>query len=171
MLLTDPVDAFMLIRLNEYEDRPLANVATADLKLPEEEQPTEEGPSEGQEQDFSPLVERFKKHLGERVSEVRTTGRLTDSPARLVDPQGALNQEMQRVYRLLNQDYEAPKKVLEINPSHPILARLNALSEDSPVVSLIVEQIYDDALLIEGLHPDPASMIARIQKLMETALE
>jgi molecular chaperone HtpG len=124
-----------------------------------------------QEQDFTPLVERFKRHLGDRVNEVRTTGRLSDSPARLVDPEGALNQEMQRVYRLLNKDYEAPKKVLEINPGHPILARLGALPEDSPVVPLIVEQIYDDALLIEGLHPDPASMISRIQKLMETALE
>jgi molecular chaperone HtpG len=170
LLLTDPVDAFMLIRLNQYGDHPLANIATAELKLPEEEaQPAEGEPAE--EQDFKPLVDRFKRHLGERVSEVRTTGRLTDSPARLVDPEGSLNQEMQRVYRLLNKDYEAPKKVLEINPGHPILARLNALPEDSPVAHLVVEQIYDDALLIEGLHPDPASMISRIQKLMETALE
>jgi molecular chaperone HtpG len=170
LLLTDPVDAFMLIRLNQFGDHPLANIATAELKLPEEEaQPAEGEPAE--EQDFKPLVDRFKRHLGERVSEVRTTGRLTDSPARLVDPEGSLNQEMQRVYRLLNKDYEAPKKVLEINPGHPILARLNALPEDSPVAHLVVEQIYDDALLIEGLHPDPASMISRIQKLMETALE
>ena len=172
LLLTDPIDAFMLIRLNKYGDFPLANVAAADLELPEGEAQQAEGESSSmQEQDFTPLVERFKRHLGDRVNEVRTTGRLSDSPARLVDPEGALNQEMQRVYRLLNKDYEAPKKVLEINPGHPILARLSALPEDSPVVPLIVEQIYDDALLIEGLHPDPASMISRIQKLMETALE
>ena len=49
-----------------------------------------------------------------------------ESPARLVDPEGALNQEMQRVYRLLDRDFEAPKKVLELNPRHPILVRLNA---------------------------------------------
>lgn len=172
LLLTDPVDAFMLIRLNKYGDHPLANVAAADLKLPEvEAQTTEEETSAPQEQDFTPLVERFKAHLGERVSQVRTTGLLSDSPARLVDPEGALNQEMQRVYRLLNKDYQAPKKVLEINPDHPILARLNALPEDSPLAPLVIEQIYEDALLIEGLHPDPASMISRIQKLMESALE
>jgi molecular chaperone HtpG len=172
LLLTDPVDAFMLIRLNRYSDHPLANVAAADLKLPDEaSQPAEGEALAEQTQDFTPLVERFKQHLGERVSEVRPTARLSDSPARLVDPEGSLNQEMQRVYRLLNKDYEVPKKVLEINPGHPILARLAALPEQDPVVQIIVEQIFDDALLIEGLHPDPASMIARIQKLMETALE
>jgi molecular chaperone HtpG len=77
---------------------------------------------------------------------------------------------MLRVYRLLNKDYEPPNKVLELNPGHPILARLNALPEDSPLAPLVIEQVYENALLIEGLHPDPASMIARIQKLMESAL-
>ena len=96
--------------------------------------------------------------------------RLSDSPARLVDPEGALNQEMQRVYKLLNRDFEVPKKVLELNPRHPILTGLNSLAADNPLNAIIIEQIYEDALLIEGLHPDPASMIARIQKLIEAAL-
>jgi molecular chaperone HtpG len=104
------------------------------------------------------------------VTDVRMTERLSDSPARLVDPEGVLNQEMQRVYRLLNREFEVPKKVLEINPRHPIMVRLNTLAADSPLNALITEQVYEDALLIEGLHPDPASMIARIQKLMEAAL-
>jgi molecular chaperone HtpG len=172
LLLTDPVDAFMLIRLNKYQDRPLANIAAAELELPEKAAEAVEGAPEPQEeQDYTALVERFKAHLGERVTGVRTTGRLSDSPARLVDPEGALNQEMQRVYRLLKKEYDVPKKVLEINPRHPILARLNTLPEDSPLAPLVIDQVYEDALLIEGLHPDPASMIARIQKLMETALE
>jgi molecular chaperone HtpG len=72
---------------------------------------------------------------------------------------------------MLNKEYEAPVKVLEINPRHPILARLQSLPPDDPRAPLIIEQLYEDALLIEGLHPDPASMIARIQKLMESALE
>ena len=169
LLLTDPFDSFMLARLNEYKDHKLANVATADLKLPEKE--ASEGETPAPEGDTPALVERFKSLLGERVSDVRTTMRLSDSPARLVDPEGALNQEMQRVYRLLNREYEVPKKVLELNPRHPILVQLSGLPEDSPLVPLVVEQVYEDALLIEGLHPDPASMISRIQKLMESALE
>ncbi len=172
LLLTDPLDAFMLVRLNKYKDFPLINVASADLKLPQiqETQPDKDAPSLSDEE-FKPLGERFKRQLGDRISDVRLTSRLADSPARLVDPEGAPNQEMQRVLRLLNKEFEAPKKVLELNSRHPILLRLNSLATDAPLSQLVIEQIYEDALLIEGLHPDPASMISRIQKLMEAALE
>ena len=122
------------------------------------------------EEQHAALLGRFKAQLGERVTDVRMTDRLTGSPARLVDPEGALNQEMQRVYRMLNREFEAPKKVLELNPRHQILVRLNALPQDDQLSALVIEQIYEDALLIEGLHPDPASMISRIQKLIEAAL-
>jgi molecular chaperone HtpG len=171
LLLADPVDAFMLVRLNKYKDYPLSNVATADLALPKEaeEKPDEARPAVSQE-DSAALLARFKDQLDERVTDVRMTERLSDSPARLVDPEGAMNQEMQRVYRLLNRDFEAPKKVLELNPRHPILVRLNALPSDDPRSPLVIEQIFEDALLIEGLHPDPASMIGRIQRIIEAAL-
>lgn len=168
ILLTDPVDAFMLVRLKEYKGYKLVNVATADLRLPKPEQEA----AETSEADIagSDLIERFRAHLGEKVGAVRLTERLTESPARLVDPEGAMNQEMQRVYRLLERDFQTPKKVLELNPNHAILRRLKLLPPDDPRSTLIIEQIYEDALLIEGLHPDPAGMIARIQKIMEAAL-
>jgi len=170
LIMADPLDAFMLVRLTQYKEHKLANVADADLKLPEtpgQEPESEEAP----QVEMEALVGRIRQHLGDQVSDVRLTTRLTDSPARLVDPQGAPNPEMQRVMRLLNQEFETPKKVLELNPHHPILQRLNALPEPSPLAGLIIDQIYEDALLIEGLHPDPAGMIQRIQKLMEAALE
>jgi HSP90 family molecular chaperone len=170
LMLTDPMDAFMLVRLKEYEGHPLENVASADLRLPEGGQEKEEAQEAVPEGESAALVERFKEQLGERVTDVRMTDRLSDSPARLVDPEGSLNQEMQRVYRLLNREYEVPKKVLELNPSHPIMVRLNQLAADDGRNAMIIEQIYEDALLIEGLHPDPASMIERIQELMEKAL-
>ncbi len=170
LLLTDPVDPFLLVRLTKYQDRDLANVATAELEIPKgEENASDERPSVP-EAELDALIERFKAQLGERVADVRMTERLSDSPARLVDPEGALNQEMQRVYKLLNRDFEVPKKVLELNPRHPILLGLNSLSKEDLRNPLLIEQIYEDALLIEGLHPDPASMIQRIQKLMEAAL-
>jgi molecular chaperone HtpG len=172
LLLTDPIDSFMLVKLDEYKDHKLTNVANADLELPEQE------PEEGQEEqpslpeeDYPGLIERFKTQLGERVADVRMTTRLSGSPARLVDPEGALNQEMQRVYRMLNRDYEVPKKVLELNPRHPILVKLNELPQEDELSPLVIEQVYEDALLIEGLHPDPASMITRIQKLIDKALD
>jgi molecular chaperone HtpG len=172
LLLTDPVDAFLLVRLTQYKDFPLSNVATAELALPESAQrPEGETQPALDEQEAGSLIARFKVQLGERVTDVRMTERLSDSPARLVDPEGAPNQEMQRVYRLLNREFDPPKKVLELNPRHPILVRLGSLPDEDERGALVIEQIYENALLIEGLHPDPASMILRIQKIIESALE
>jgi molecular chaperone HtpG len=172
LILTDPVDPFMLVRLHEYQGHKLVNVANADLSLPAgEEQKDNADQSHLSAEASTGLVERFKRQLGERVQDVRTTERLSSSPARLVDPEGALNQEMQRVYRLLDKEFEVPKKVLELNASHPILVGLYSLEDEDPLSGLLIEQVYEDALLIEGLHPDPASMIARIQEIMQRALK
>ncbi len=167
LLLTDPLDSFMLMGLRKYKEYELKNVAQADV----EETEASEKESEAEkiaEDDFSTLLKRFKEELGERVTDVRASKRLSQSVARLVDPDDSLNPEMQRVYRYLGKDYEVPKKILELNPSHAILKGL--LGKDADLQNEIIEQIFDNALLVEGLHPDPASMATRIQKLMELAL-
>lgn len=172
MTLTDPMDSFMLLGLRRYGDYDLQNVAAPDLELPagEAEPEGEPAPEPLPADDLAGVIERFKAQLGERITDVRTTDRLTDSVARLVDPEGALDQEMQRVYKLVDRDYEVPKKVLELNPRHPILNRLLATPADDALSALAIEQIYESALLIEGLHPDPAGMLPRIQQLIEAAL-
>jgi molecular chaperone HtpG len=76
---------------------------------------------------------------------------------------------MQRVYKFLGQEYEVPKKILELNPSHTILKNLVGMDTDSDLQTMIIEQIYDSALLVEGLHPDPSSMAPRIQQIIEAA--
>ena len=103
---------------------------------------------------------------------MRASNRLSQSVARLVDPQGALNPELQRVYKYLGKEYEVPKKILELNPCacHPE----EPAQAGKPAPScrhLVIEQIYDSALLVEGLHPDPSSMVPRLQQIMEAALE
>jgi molecular chaperone HtpG len=167
LLLTEPMDSFMLMGLHQYKDHELKNVAQAEIT----DQPKE---SEKQEQideaDFSKLIERFKQVLGERVTDVRASNRLSQSVARLVDADGALNPELQRVYKYLGKEYEIPKKILELNPSHVILKKLLALDSASELETLIIEQIYDSALLVEGLHPDPSSMAPRVQQIIEAAL-
>ena len=77
---------------------------------------------------------------------------------------------MQRVYRMMDRQYQVPRKILELNPTHPILKHLQNQENNQALKELIVEQIYESALLIEGIHPDPAAMIPRIQTLMESAL-
>ena len=165
LLLTEPIDSFMLMGLHKYKDFELKSVAQAEI-------PEKRKESEGQEQipeaDFSHLIERFKEVLGERVTDVRASNRLSQSVARLVDADGALNPELQRVYKYLGKEYEIPKKIMELNPSHPILKKL--LNTDPELQTLIVEQIYDSALLVEGLHPDPSSMASRVQQIIEAAL-
>jgi molecular chaperone HtpG len=172
LLLADPVDAFMVVRLAKYKDHSLVNVSSPDIKLPaaEKEPEAEELPSLDPSE-WSGLIERFKSQLGDKVGDVRMTDRLSSSPARLVDPEGALNQELQRVYRLLKEDMQSPKKILELNPRHPILVQLNSLPAKAELSPLIIEQVYEDALLIEGLHPDPAGMIERIQKIIQAAIK
>ncbi len=176
LLMTDPLDPFTLMTLNKYKDTPLVNASTEKPEVKEEEQPEVEAEGGAKSEPLpadalEDLVQRFKSELGERVADVRSTDRLIDSPARLVDKEGSLNQEVQRVYRLLRQEYEVPQKVLEINPRHPILKKLSEQPAEGEISKIIIEQIYEDALLIEGLHPDPAGMIGRIQELMKAALK
>src|SRR5215216_5985779 len=121
LLLTEPMDSFMLMGLRKYKDFELKNVAQAEIP----DQPKE---TKGQEQiaeaEFSKLIERFKQVLGERVTDVRASKRLSQSVARLADADDALNPELQRVYKYLGKEYEVPKKILELNPSHVILKKL-----------------------------------------------
>jgi molecular chaperone HtpG len=171
LLMTDPLDPFMLLRMEEYKDHSMANVSSEDLKLPAPESGAEEPEPKLSTEEAQSLVEKIKAHLSGQVFDVRTSDRLVESAARLVDADGGKNAELQRVYKMLNREFEAPQKVLEINTNHPILVHLSHISEDQPLFSLVVDQIFEDALLIEGLHPDPAGMIGRIQKIIESALD
>jgi HSP90 family molecular chaperone len=170
LLLTDPMDSFMLMGLHNYKEHEFKNVAQADVdtsKQPEAQNEAEKIP----DADFNSLIEQFKKVLGERVTDVRASNRLSQSVARLADPDGTMNPELQRVYRMLGKDYEVPKKILELNPAHSILKNLLKQDSGSALQTSIIEQIYDSALLVEGLHPDPSSMVARMQQIMDAALE
>ncbi len=170
LVMGEPVDPFMLMQLRNYQDHPLVNVADADLPASTDEETQDETISSLDPTLVSDLLSRFKTLLGEKISDVRTTDRLVDSPARLVDPEGSPDQSVQRVYKMMDKTFEMPKKVLELNPRHPILKRLAELPAESQKFDLIANQLYENALLIEGLHPDPVSMISRIQALMAEAL-
>jgi molecular chaperone HtpG len=170
--LVDPIDSFLVMVLTEYKDKPLRNVDDASLDLPQAE---EDIRAEGEiiaEDEFNQLVEHIASVLGDKVTEVRESRMLRDSPCRLVSPDDAARRDMQRVYRLLNQEFQVPPQILEINRAHPLIRNLSSLiaqSSDDPVLDLAIEQLYENQLLLEGLHPNPAAMISRIQTLMETA--
>ncbi len=170
LLLTEPMDSFMLMGLRKFKDYELKNVAGAEVEgvdQPRAESEAEKIP----EGDFNSLIEKFKQALGERVTDVRASNRLVTSVARLVDADANSNPDLQRVYKYLGKEYEIPKKVLELNPSHEILKNLLKLEPGSELQTIVIEQIFDSALLVEGLHPDPSSMTPRVQKIIEAALK
>ena len=171
LLLTEPMDSFMLMGLHQYKEYELKNVAQADV-TPTEDKPDAQSEEKEKmaESDFNSLVEHFKQILGERVADVRSTNRLSTSVARLVDAEGSMNPEMQRVYKYLGKEFESSRKILELNPSHEVLKSLLGLDAGSELHRMVVEQIYDSALLAEGLHPDPSSMVSRVQNIMLVAL-
>lgn len=169
LLLTDPMDSFMLMGLHKYKDFDLKNVAQAEVDTttkPKDQPEAEKIP----DADFNSLVDTFKKVLGERVTDVRASNRLVQSVARLADADVHANPELQRVYKYLGKEYEIPKKILELNASHPSLKNLLKLEAGSELQTVIIEQIYENALLVEGLHPDPSSIASRVQQIIDAAL-
>jgi len=169
LYLTETMDSFMVLGLRAFEGKPVQNVDDAGLDLKVEAPAADQLPADR----FSALVERFRKVLGERITGVRESRLLTDSPCRLVSPENAQERDMARVRRLLDQTFEVPKKLLEINRGHPLIKNLARLVADRPgeaTIDLSIEQLYENALLVEGIHPNPANMVGRIQALIEAAV-
>jgi molecular chaperone HtpG len=110
--------------------------------------------------------------LDERADSVRASNVLRNHPIRLVSPESEQQREMARIQRMVDQNYKVPAKIIEINRAHPLIADLARIIEqggDAALDEALIEQLYDNALLVEGLHPNPADMVARIQALMEAA--
>ncbi|MCY3908421.1 MAG: molecular chaperone HtpG [Anaerolineaceae bacterium] len=176
LYFTDPVDPFMLMGLESYGEHRLRNVDEADIELEGigdagDEAEDEQGEALG-ESAFDALQARFRAVLGERVQEVRASHSLVDSPARLVSAEGAQERYLYRVNRLLEREVELPVRTLELNPRHGLLHNLGgmlAARPQDPLIDATIEQLYETALLQDGLHPDPAAMADRLLLLMEAA--
>ena len=167
----DPLDVLIAPGMMEYKDKKFRNIDDAGLELPDatEAETAEEAESAIAEADFTRLTDYVSSTLGEKVVEVRESKVLKNSPVRLVYPEDAQNREMQRLYRMMGQDYEVPKLIFEVNRSHPLIVNLATLVQedgDGELVDLTVEQLYDSALVQEGLHPNPTAMLPRIEQLM-----
>jgi molecular chaperone HtpG len=121
--------------------------------------------------DLDGLVAYLKTTLGEQVSGVAASKRLVDSPATLVNPDSTAA-NMQKVMRMMGQDFKAPAKALEINPGHPLIQGMSRMVKQEPqppVLKELAEQLLDNCLLMEGLLEHPERMVGRIQSLMAHA--
>lgn len=168
LLLVETIDSFMVNGLPIFQEMKFHNGADADLDLPapkDAPQPESEALSGDR---LDALVKRMGEILGERVSEVRVSKVLTENPARLVAPDQGFGADMERVYRMLDKEFMLPKRIFEINPRHTLIVNLADMEAD-PLFEQVVEQLFDSALLLEGIHPKPVDMVPRIQALMEAA--
>jgi molecular chaperone HtpG len=178
LYLTDPIDEFVLSSLGSFEGRPLASIDAADVELPEgakaDEKPADEAKAEASSGGLARVLSLFKEALGDRVKDVRESKRLTDSPCCLVTAEGGLSVQMQRLLRMANKDFPATVRLLEINPSAPLIRRLAGLTanpDHDGFVKRCALQLWSNALLLEGALVEPEAMVARNQAFMEEAAE
>jgi len=159
LLLTDPVDEIWVGSVPEFEGKRLQSVAKGEVDLESEEEKSE-AEREEQQKEFADLLSWLKDTLSEHVSEVRLSGRLTESPACLVTPALGITPALARMYRASGQAIPAGKRILELNPKHPLVTGLQQARKDradDPALAETAELLYGTALLAEGGVPeDPA---------------
>ena len=176
LYLVDPIDGFMISMLREYNEKTLRNIDDAGLDLPTREQDaatadTAETPLD--DEHLAAVITRMKQALGAQVTDVRASKQLVDSPCRLVSPEDSFDRDLQRLRRMMEEDYEQPTKILEINRRHPLitnLSRLVAIEPDDKLIDATALQLFANAQLLDGVHPNPADMVERMQLLMTAAL-
>ena len=169
LLLSDRVDEWLVDHLHEFDGKQLRNVARGELDLgvvqTEEEKQAQESASKA----HGELIERVKKALAERVSDVRVTARLAESPACLVLGEHDLGAQMRRILEAAGQKAPPVKPTLEINPAHPLLQRIEAASAPEAIDDLSM-LLFEQATLADGGHlADPAAFVQRLNRLLFTS--
>ena len=173
LLLADPIDEWLVMHLTEYEDKPLVSVMKGELDLGDvakgEDASEDEADGDGAgDADHAPVLEKFREALSGRVKEVRATRRLSTSPACLVSEEHELGRHLERILDAAGQKIDTTRPILEINPGHPMVARL-AAEADPERCKDWASLIFDQALLSEGGKlEDPAAFVRRMNELIVT---
>ncbi len=166
LLLSDKVDEWLLGSLTEFDGKKLQSIAKGDLDLGALETDTEKEIHKKIEEDAKTLIERVKTTLGDTVKEVRVTHRLTDSPACLVAGEHDLSGNMARILKAAGQKSPEIKPILELNPAHKLVKRLENETDEAKFADL-AHLVFDQALLAEGGQlNDPAAFVKRMNSLL-----
>ncbi|AEC20722.1 heat shock protein 90 [Pusillimonas sp. T7-7] len=165
LLLSDRVDEWMLSYLREFDGKSLVSIAKGGLNLDQLADEEEKKHQAEVAETFKPLVERLGKVLDGKVKEVRVTGRLVDSPACVVVDENELSPHLLRMLQAAGQTAPDLKPILEINPEHALIGRLQAAPDaDFDEWALL---LLDQAMLAEGASlAEPAAFVKRMNRLL-----
>ena len=164
LLLSDRIDEWLMSHLTEFDGHQFQNIAKGELDL-EEGGDKAAADKDDDKSATSPLTEKIKVFLGERVEDVRITNRLTESPACLVVAEHELGVQMRRILEAAGQAVPETKPVLEINPDHPLMAIF--AGDDQERAADLADVIYNQALISAGEQLDnPADFIHSLNRLL-----
>ncbi|KUL31777.1 molecular chaperone HtpG, partial [Chlorobium limicola] len=169
LLLSDPVDVFVIPSIHEYEKKPLKSIEKADIDFTNEKK---EGSEPLPENLLQPVLALFRDTLGDRIEDVVESHRLVNSPVTLVSGKDALDSQMERMMKMMQAEMPAGKKILEVNTAHPIIRNLSGMymaNAGNPLIGTVIEQLYDGALLHEGGLDSTTDFLSRMNSLIEAA--
>ena len=174
LFMIEPVDEFILSGFGEYDKKKLKSIAQGDLDLgTEEENKIADEQKKEASGKYKKLIKKVQDSLKDNVKEVRLSDRLTDSASCLVTDDGDMNPQMERIFAAMNQAVPETKRILELNPDHPVIETMNnllATDKKNPKLSDYSELLYDQALLTEGIAiKDPARFARLVSDLMVQA--
>lgn len=166
LLLSDRVDEWFISHLMEFDGKQFQDVTRGELDLGKLDTDEDKKQQEESDKQAEPLLNRIKESLGDQVTEVRTTHRLTDSPACLSIAENDMGAQMRKIMEATGQAMPDFKPVFEINPEHPLVQKLDEESDEDRFSDLAAI-LFDQASLAEGGQlDDPASYIQRLNKLL-----
>lgn len=165
LLMSDRIDEWMLGSLNEYDGKKLQNVAKGELPLDEADKAKQEETAKSAE----PLVARLKVLLGDRVSDVRVSSRLTDSPSCLALADYDMAPHFARMLREAGQQMPDSKPTLEINPAHALLKRVETETDDAKATDLATLLLEQAEIAAGAPLPDPAAFVQRMNRVLTGA--
>jgi molecular chaperone HtpG len=166
LLLSDPVDHLLAGELREFQGKQLQSVSRASLDLEKFEDANQKEEQRKSADELKDLLERIKSTLGEKVKDVRTTARLTTSPAVLVVDDFGIDPSLKRLLQSAGQKIPDVKPILEINPQHPIIARLKNEGDEQRFADW-ANVLFDQSLLSSGEQlNDPINFVNRLNNLL-----
>ena len=163
LLMADRVDEWAMEFVHEFDGTPMQNVAKGAVDLGDLQDAEEKKALEAAAEQFKPVVDKLSDSLKAKTKEVRVTTRLVDSPACLVTGEGELSPQLVRMLKQAGQVVPESKPILEINPEHPLVKKLESSAQFDDLANVI----FDQAVIAEGgLPDDPAEYVKRINNLL-----